>query len=159
MIGLGSNLEGPLGGPEKYLELALAGLARTEGVSALRCSGFYRSSPWGKPDQDEFVNAVAEASCTLEPVALLRVLLDLEKDLGRLRAEKWGPRLIDLDLLCLGELRLDSEGLVLPHPHMHERAFVLVPLLDLIPDFEIPGIGPARKCLAKLDGQQSVRPV
>ncbi|HKJ16381.1 MAG TPA: 2-amino-4-hydroxy-6-hydroxymethyldihydropteridine diphosphokinase [Xanthomonadales bacterium] len=157
-IGLGSNLSGPLGAPGNYIELALARLSLTEGLSSMRRSRMYRSAPWGNSNQGDFLNGVVTAQCSVSPELLLDQLQALENDLGRIRAEKWGPRVIDLDLLCFGDVQMNSEKLVIPHPHMHERSFVLVPLLELDPEFEIPGIGPARLCLAKLPEEQVVRP-
>lgn len=156
-IGLGSNLSGPLGGAENYIELAIARLSVADGLLSLRRSGLYQSAPWGNTSQDDFLNAVAEVECLLEAEALLDLLLETEADLGRIRNERWGPRVIDLDLLSFDDLQLNSERLILPHPHMHERAFVLIPLLELEPDFEIPGLGAARECLAAISGEQAVR--
>lgn len=118
----------------------------------------YRTPAWGKTDQADFFNAVAGIRYRGEPESLLKLLLSIEDSLGRLRGEKWGPRLIDLDLLSFDGLQLDTPDLRLPHPHMHERAFVLVPLLELEPDFQIPGRGRADACLAALDDAQSVVP-
>lgn len=158
LIGLGSNLNGPLGGPDNYIELALARLAVIEGVTSIRRSHLYRSAPWGNTGQGDFLNAVAEVRCSLSAESLLDTLLAIEAALGRLRDEKWGPRVIDLDLLCFDDLQIQSPKLILPHPHMHERAFVLLPLLELDPEFEIPGKGSASSCLAGLEDEQSVRP-
>lgn len=152
-------MTGPLGAPRDYVTAALNHLEAIEGVEALRHSHLYRTAAWGKTDQDDFINAVAEFSCSLEPEDLLNTLLGLEEALGRRRAERWGPRLIDLDLLTCDDIVIDSERLTLPHPRMHARAFVLVPLLELDPDFEIPGVGRADACLAALDGGQRVEPI
>lgn len=150
-IGLGSNL----GKPEARLTAALENLARTEGIEVKRCSGFYRSAPWGFEDQDDFVNAVAVVETTLSPRELMKSLLDMEQQLGRERSEaRWGPRCIDLDLLTYEDLQLKSPDLEIPHPRMHMRAFVLRPLLELDPEYSIPGIGPAAACLAGLEPQQ-----
>lgn len=159
LVALGSNLNGPLGTPRDYVVAALTRLEATEGVKALRHSRLYRTAAWGRSDQDDFINAVAEFSCSLEPGDLLNTLLKLEQELGRRRTERWGPRLIDLDLLTCDDIAIDSERLTLPHPRMHERAFVLVPVLELDPWFEIPGIGRADACLAALGGRQQVEPL
>lgn len=141
-IGLGANL----GDAAATLRCALAALALKPGVSRVRVSSLYRTPAWGIEQQPDFVNAVAMLETTLEPEALLESLLELEREFGRDREAglRWGPRTLDLDLLLYADLRLDSAGLTLPHPHMHERAFVLVPLLELDPEVAIPGRGLAR---------------
>jgi 2-amino-4-hydroxy-6-hydroxymethyldihydropteridine diphosphokinase len=151
-IGLGGNREDS----GALLGEALARIAAVPGVELLRHSAIYRSPPWGVRDQPDFVNAVAELETALEPGALLRQLLEIEKSLGRVRQKtgRWGPRCIDLDLLTYGALRLQSEELELPHPCMHLRAFVLVPLLELEPGFAIPGRGRAADCLRNIDADE-----
>lgn len=148
-IGLGGNRDdSPV-----LLREALARLAAAPGVELLRHSATYRSPPWGVEDQPDFVNAVAELETTLEPRDLLQLLLAVETALGRDRSgeSRWGPRCIDLDLLTYGEVRLRSKELELPHPRMHLRAFVLVPLLHQDPGFRIPGRGAAAECLRNID--------
>jgi len=128
----------------------------TPGVSVRRRSRCYRSPPWGLADQPDFVNAVAELETVLEPLPLLHLLLAVESRLGRRRdGTRWGPRCIDLDLLTYEGLRLRSSELVLPHPEMQLRAFVLVPLLELEPGFMIPGVGPVVDCLADIDASEA----
>ncbi|MGH8213525.1 MAG: 2-amino-4-hydroxy-6-hydroxymethyldihydropteridine diphosphokinase, partial [Rhodanobacteraceae bacterium] len=108
----------------------------------------YRSAPWGNIEQPEFVNAVAELDTSLEPRELLDALLAIERAAGRERkGERWGPRVLDLDLLLHGARVLDEPGLTLPHPHLHERAFVLLPLNDVASDLEVPGRGLVRELL------------
>lgn len=123
-------------------------------------SSLYRTPPWGVTDQPCFFNAVARLITGLAPPKVLERLLALETRLGRVRlpGERWGPRVIDLDLLVQGETRSASATLELPHPRMHERAFVLIPLLELAPNFQIPGIGDARDCLARLE-PEGIAPV
>ena len=152
-IGLGGNREDS----PALLHEALGRLAAAPGVDLLRRSAIYRSPPWGVEDQPEFVNAVAELETTLAPRDLLRLLLAVETELGRDRSgeSRWGPRCIDLDLLTYGEVRLRSEELELPHPRMHLRAFVLVPLLQLEPGFRIPGRGTAAACLRNIDADEA----
>src|SRR5262245_38391899 len=94
-------------------------------------SSLYRTPPWGKTDQPDFLNAAAAVRTTLSPRGLLDLCLETERKLKRVRAERWGPRLIDMDLLIFGDRTIDEEGLVLPHPRMLERAFVLVPLAEI----------------------------
>lgn len=153
-IGLGSNLgDGPA-----MIRAALADLADRPGIHVVRFSSLYRSAPWGRGDQPDFTNAVAELTTTLEPGVLLESLLGCEQSLGRVRnGERWGPRCIDIDLLSYGELQVRTARLELPHPRMAERAFVLLPLLELEPDFAIPGAGSAAACLRRLPDQRVER--
>ncbi len=122
----------------------------------------YQSTPWGVTGQADFINAVAELNTSLQPEELLRALQDIENRLGRERSgPRWGPRCIDLDLLTYQDLMMNTGPLALPHPRMHLRAFVLVPILELEPGFLIPGIGEARIELEKLGRQEieSVQPL
>jgi len=147
-LGLGSNLQGPAA----QLREALDKLARIDGIEILEVSGFYRTPPWGDTQQDDFVNAVAQIETRLAPVPLLKVLQSVENDMGRTRSgRRWGPRVIDIDLLLYGDLQLRTEELELPHPRMHERAFVLVPLCELDAGLRIPGHGLAGEVLQMLD--------
>ncbi len=149
-IGLGSNL----GNPGARLKDALVQLENTPGFELRKISGIYRSAPWGNPDQDDFLNAVAMVETELQPVELLDVLLQVEQQMGRDRsAGRWGPRCIDLDLLAYDDLVMKSPKLELPHPRMHLRAFVLRPVLELDPDFMIAGKRSAKECLSGLDDQ------
>ena len=154
LIGLGSNMEGPLGSPKDYIQAALEQLASEPSIELIRSSPLYRSAPWGNPDQDDFVNAVAELATELGPLELLDRLLSVEDALGRRRGDKWGPRLIDLDLLSFDDLEIEEKRLSLPHPHMHQRAFVLLPLLNIDPGFIIPGKGLARHFLDNIGDAQ-----
>ncbi len=132
-VGLGSNLDTPL----DQLDTALRRLSQLQGTTLLRVSRFYRTKPWGREDQPDFVNAVAELSTTLPPLDLLDALIGIERAHGRRRIERWGPRTLDLDLLLYDSQSLESPRLQLPHPRMHERAFVLAPLADLVPGLHI----------------------
>lgn len=149
-ISLGSNIgDGP-----GIIHQALEAMAKNDAIDVVRASSFYRTAAWGRTDQADFTNAVAEVVTTLSAEQLLSQLLQLESELGRRRdTGHWGPRLIDLDLLTFAEEQISSPGLTVPHPHMHERAFVLVPLLELEPDFKIPGRGSARSWQDKLKDQ------
>jgi len=153
-VGLGSNVgDGPA-----EIEAALGRLRAHAEVRVKRVSSLYRSAAWGKTDQPDFTNAVVELETTLGAEALLAVLQAAERAGGRQRSvERWGPRRIDLDLLSHGARVVSAPGLQLPHPRMAERAFVLVPLLELEPEFEIPGIGSAANCLARLPPQRVER--
>lgn len=146
-IGLGANL----GDPARQLRRAIEHLQRDGAIRLLRCSAGYRTAPWGRLDQPEFVNAVAEIGTMLEPEALVEALLATERALGRERdGERWGPRLIDLDLLLYRARELALPGCRVPHPRLGERAFVLVPLAELAPDAWIPGHGSVTHCLQGL---------
>jgi 2-amino-4-hydroxy-6-hydroxymethyldihydropteridine diphosphokinase len=141
-VGLGSNL----GDREALIRRAaeLAGAAR---LSIIR-----ETEPWGLEDQPRFLNAVAEVETDLSPRGLLDRLLEIERELGRTRdGPRYGPRLIDLDLLLFGDEVRDEPGLTLPHPRLHERAFVLEPLAELDPGLVVPGHGPVSALLAALD--------
>jgi 2-amino-4-hydroxy-6-hydroxymethyldihydropteridine diphosphokinase len=129
---------------------AIDGLPMT---SIRRQSAFYRTPPWGREDQPDFLNATVELQTRLAPEILLQRLLQIEMNFGRDRAreERWGPRALDLDLLLYGDLAIDQQGLQLPHPRLHERAFVLVPLAEIAPELEIPGRGKVAELLAAVD--------
>jgi len=147
-LGLGSNLQGPAA----QLHTALDKLAHIDGIDILKVSGFYRTPPWGDEQQDDFINAVAQIETSLAPVPLLRALQSVENAMGRTRSgRRWGPRVIDIDLLLYGDLLLRAAELELPHPRMHERAFVLVPLCELDAGLVIPGRGVAGELLLTLD--------
>ncbi len=136
-LSLGSNL----GDKAAAIEAALRSLGETPGVELVRRSRLYRTEPWGDADQDWFLNACAIVETDLSPRALLGICLALETSLGRDRAQsrRWGPRAIDIDVLFYGNLELAEPGLILPHPHLFERAFVLVPLSEIAADREVKG--------------------
>jgi 2-amino-4-hydroxy-6-hydroxymethyldihydropteridine diphosphokinase len=137
---------------------ALARLDQYGPIRVLRVSSLYRTAAWGRTDQPDFTNAVAEIETALDPEALLAVLLETEDGLGRKRDPvRWGPRTIDIDLLLCGPCVSHTPDLELPHPRMHLRAFVLVPLLELEPELDITGIGSARDCLENLEYQAVIR--
>lgn len=140
-IALGSNLSSAFGGREENLREAVSRLAMVGRVVAL--SGFYDTEPVGYTDQPRFLNAAALVETALLPLALLRALLGIEFAMGRDRsaAIDKGPRVIDLDLLMYGEVMMESAELTLPHPAMHERAFVLEPLAEIAPEMRHPVLG------------------
>ncbi len=142
-VGLGSNL----GDPASQLRAALAALSALRAVHIAAVSSLYRSAPMGNADQPDFVNAVARLSTGLAPRELLCALLDIERGLGRERSFRNAPRTLDLDLLLYDADTIDEPGLSVPHPRMHERAFVLVPLVEIAPECEIPGKGRAAALL------------
>ena len=147
-LGLGSNLQQP----EAQLREALSKLNAVGGVEILKKSSFYNTPPWGDERQDDFINAVVQIETSLDPISLLRELQSVENAMGRRRdVRRWGPRLIDIDLLLYGDQQYRSDELEVPHPHLHERAFVLVPLSELDAGLEIPGRGGIGKLLQKLD--------
>ncbi|CAN1492784.1 FolK 7,8-dihydro-6-hydroxymethylpterin-pyrophosphokinase [Rhabdaerophilaceae bacterium] len=145
-VGLGSNVGDRIGN----LRDARSRLNALPGTMVTAQSPIYQTPPWGKTDQDPFANAVLALQTALAPMALLDACLKIELDMGRMRRERWGPRVIDIDLLIYDDVQLDSERLRLPHPAMAERAFVLVPLLDLVPDLVLNGTS-GRAMLAELD--------
>lgn len=149
-VGLGSNLgDGPA-----MVRAALTELDRQDSIQVVRVSSLYRTAAWGCTDQPDFTNAVAELETGLGAEHLLAVLLDIELRLGRERnSMRWSPRIIDIDLLCCGQCVSSRPDLELPHPRMHLRAFVLVPLLELDPHLVIPGIGSVQTCLDRLEAQ------
>lgn len=126
-VGLGSNI----GDKSKNIQTALELLDQSDTIEVVKTSSFYETEPVGYENQDWFVNAVAELETNLSPQELLNTLLRIEQDMGRKRDIRWGPRVIDLDLLLYDQLCLDTPDLVIPHPRMHERAFVLVPLAEI----------------------------
>ena len=149
-VGLGANL-GDAAGTVRAAMQALDGLPRTR---VLRVSRLYRTPAWGNTAQPDFVNAAAALETEMDARELLDGLLVIERDFGRVRAadgsDRWGARTLDLDLLLHGDARIDEPGLHVPHPHLHERAFALVPLVEVLPDAVIPGRGPARDLLAAM---------
>lgn len=149
-IGLGSNLDAPAEQVRRGF-IALATLPRTTLATHSR---LYATPPWGRTDQPPFINAVAALDTALEPRSLLDGLLMLERVAGRERGEsRWGPRTLDLDILLFGDCVLDVPGLHLPHPHLHVRAFALMPLAELAPDLVVPGHGRVADLLAALGYQ------
>lgn len=146
-VGLGSNLDDP---PAR-LRHALHACARLPATRVVRVSRLFSTPPWGRLDQPAFVNAAAELETGLDAERLLSGLQGIEREAGRTRIERWGPRVIDLDLLLYDARQIDRPGLRVPHPHLHERAFVLLPLADLVPARLVPGRGQVARLLAAVD--------
>lgn len=146
-IALGSNLDQP----QQQVRAALSALDGIPGIRLLRTSSLYRTAPVGYLDQPDFINAVAELETELAPLVLLDALMQVEERFGRVRSFRNAPRVLDLDLLMVEGVVLESERLTLPHPRMHERAFVLAPLAELQPDLAVGGHGRADRLLAALD--------
>jgi len=140
-VGVGANL----GDREETIRAAVAALPGVVGVSQLR-----ETDPVGVVDQPPFLNGAVALETELSPRELLDALLAVEREHGRERRERWGPRTIDLDLLLYGDATIDEQGLTVPHPRLHERRFALEPLLDLDPELAIPGRGRVVDVLAGL---------
>ena len=134
-IGLGGNL----GDPARNIAEALARLDRHPQIRIVAASSLYRTAPWGRLDQPDFINAAAELATRLAPRQLLAHCLEVERALQRVRDERWGPRTIDIDILLFGDRALREEGLEIPHPRLAERAFALVPLVEIAPDVQVGG--------------------
>ena len=133
------SLGGNLGDPAKSMGAALRMLDADADTGVTGVSSLYRTPPWGKLDQPDFLNAAAGLSTRLSPRALLDLCLDAERKLKRVREERWGPRLIDIDILVFGDRVIHETGLEVPHPRMLERAFVLAPLAEIAPDLVVSG--------------------
>ena len=152
-LGLGSNI----GDKAARLAAAVDGLDATSGIRVTARSSDYRTPPWGDTDQDWFLNAALGIETTLSPHDLLDACLTVEKDLGRVRERRWGPRVIDIDVLSYAGAAISDERLVLPHRYVRERAFVLVPLAEIASDLVIGG-ETVLEALAKLD-RSGIEPV
>jgi 2-amino-4-hydroxy-6-hydroxymethyldihydropteridine diphosphokinase len=145
-VGLGANL----GAREETIRRAVDLLRAQPELDVVAVSTLRETEPWGPVAQPPFLNGAAAVVTTLEPRALLDVLLDVERRLGRVREERWGPRTIDLDLLLYGDAVVDEPGLTVPHPRLRERPFALEPLVELDPDLVVPGQGPVVALLDSL---------
>jgi 2-amino-4-hydroxy-6-hydroxymethyldihydropteridine diphosphokinase len=152
-VGLGANI----GDPCRQLEAAAEQLKRMPDTNFVRLSGFYKSAPVGYVNQPDFLNAVACLETALSAERLLENLQKIEQGQGRERSFANAPRRLDLDLLLYGDQVLDTPALTLPHPRMHERAFVLLPLLELDPEISIPGRGKAGVLLSACGSQNIER--
>lgn len=147
-VALGSNLDSPIA----QVRRGIAALERLRDSHLIRCSSLYRTAPVGFTDQPDFINAACAVDTALEPRAMMRQLLDIESAHGRTRGPiSGGPRTLDLDLLLYGDLALASPELTLPHPRLHERAFMLYPLCEIAPTLEIPGCGAVVALLERCD--------
>jgi len=148
-VGLGSNI----GEPRRQLTEAIIAMSGLPETRLARHSSFYRTAPIGFADQPEFLNAVAALDTRLAPGALLEGLQGIERRHHRERSFPNAPRTLDLDLLLFGDEQIARPGLTVPHPRMHERAFVLAPLVEIAPEIAIPGRGRASELLAACKGQ------
>ena len=152
ILGLGGNI----GDTRGLMARAIGRLAAHPGIAVAAVSALYRTPPWGRTDQPAFLNGALRAETSLPPRQLLQAILDVERQLGRERGERWGPRTIDIDILTYGAEAIDEPGLHVPHPRLAERAFALAPLVDVAPDAEIAGRR-ASELLAELDTAGLVR--
>jgi 2-amino-4-hydroxy-6-hydroxymethyldihydropteridine diphosphokinase len=152
-VALGANL----GDPAATIRAAFGALANLPESRITRCSSLYRTAPVGITEQPDFINAVLALETTLAPEALLDELFDIEARFGRQRAEKNGPRTLDLDLLLYDNQFIDLPRLKLPHPRLHLRAFVLQPLAEIAPDLVIPGRGNINSWLPAVANQGIIR--
>lgn len=155
-IGFGGNL----GDVETNLRRALEAVSHLAKTRVVRISSLYRTAPVGVEDQPDFVNGVLEVETDLDPQDLLRALLEIERSLGRTRGARWGPRTVDLDLLLWEDRVMHTAALDLPHPRMHERGFVLVPLAEIAPRARHPELGKeVRELLEELGPTADVTPM
>ncbi len=132
-IGIGSNL-----GNRQENCLRAIELLQKKGIIVTKRSSLYKTEPWGVKDQPRFINMAVEIDTSLEPKELLKILKNIEKELGREKSSKWGPRIIDLDILLFDDIILNEDNLKIPHPLMQERDFVLRPLCEIAPDIYHP---------------------
>jgi 2-amino-4-hydroxy-6-hydroxymethyldihydropteridine diphosphokinase len=136
-LSLGSNM----GAKVTNIKNAVEAIGAIEGIEVIKTSSLYATEPWGKKDQEGFINAAVEIVTSLTPGQLLERLQEIEIKMGRQRSEKWGPRIIDIDILLFGDEVLESRKLTVPHPHMRNRLFVLIPLEEINSAIRFPDDG------------------
>lgn len=145
-IALGSNQQDPA----YQIQLAINAIAVIPNTRLIKVSPFYQTSAVGFVEQEDFVNAVVQVTTQLSALELMDALLKVEKQQGRVRDQRWGPRIIDCDIILFGEEQIDLPGLTVPHKEMHNRLFVLKPLADLFPEYVLPEVGLITKRIAEL---------
>ncbi len=150
-IGLGSNLGSESESPKQHISAAIQSLGEIQSTRMINVSSLYRSKPVGPQNQDDYINAVAQIETQLDPFELLTSLQSLEKEHGRVRNERWGPRTLDLDILLFGKEVIQNDSVSIPHSEMANRSFVLVPLAEINSDCEIPGKGLVKELISELD--------
>ena len=152
-LGLGSNI----GDRVRFLRHAVACLRQVADIRVTKVSSVYETEPMGVTEQGWFLNAVVEIDTMLPAEALLERTQAIERTLGRVRTHRWGPRTIDLDILLYEDLQVKTDSLAIPHPELHRRAFVMIPLLELNPGISLPGSTAISACLAQLGTHEQVR--
>ncbi|WP_170005998.1 2-amino-4-hydroxy-6-hydroxymethyldihydropteridine diphosphokinase [Bacillus fonticola] len=154
-LSLGSNM----GDRSRFLQDAVEALTKDKAINVVQVSSLYETDPVGFEDQAPFLNSVVAIDTTFHPQELLRCIQTIEQTLGRTRLFRWGPRTIDLDILLFNQENYKSETLTIPHPRLHERAFVLVPLLEIAPSAQLPGMDkPLSEILENQSVAKGVRP-
>lgn len=146
LLSAGSNAGDSL----NHLNSAVALLNATAFVNVLSSSSVYKTDPWGKTDQEAFYNIALLAECTVDVAELMQIILKVEEKIGRVRVEKWGPRIIDIDIVLFGDSIVNTEQVKVPHPHFRARSFVLKPAAEIAPDFLDPVTGKTIKELLDL---------
>ena len=144
-MGLGSNI----GNSKEHIQNAIKLIKNTKSINFIKSASFYQSKAWGKTDQNDFINTAIEIKTDLSPEKLLIKMLAIEKQLGRQRIEKWGPRIIDIDLLLYGKHVVNLPQLTIPHPYISKRNFVLLPLIELNNRIFIPNKGKITQLMPK----------
>ena len=153
-ISLGSNI----GDRFEILKAAIEELNAYANINVISISSIYETDPVGYVNQDQFLNMVMELKTTLDPYELLSLCLEIEKNLGRKRDIRWGPRTLDLDILLYNQENIKSEKITVPHPRMQERAFVLIPLLEIAPNIKLPTMKiPLHAILEDISDREGVR--
>lgn len=144
-LGLGSNMDHP----EQQIKTAFIALQQQPGITLCKTSSLYRTAPVSDIEQPDFINAAVAITTTLSPHQLLKTVLALEQQHGRVRTVRWGPRTLDIDILLYGQQNINDSELTIPHPYLCERAFVLYPLAEIAPDLQLPDGRTLRNLLAQ----------
>lgn len=152
-LSLGSNI----GDKEMYLLKAIKKIDNLDNTQVLAISSFYQTKAWGNINQDDFINCAIAIKTDLDPYILLDNCQEIEKDLDRIRHEHWGPRTIDIDILLYGQLEIKSDNLLIPHPYMYERGFVLVPLLEIMKKLQSPLQAKVKQHCLVLDTKEIIK--